>query len=270
MKKLSTPIIGIEIPGQIQNIVNSLFPSKETEVTRERSSLYEQCMDYPLITEPEVLEELKKIPYGKTPGPDRITNELLKEVVRKNPTRLMRIYKRCFKEAYPVKWKEANLLLMSRLGKKPDDPSGYRPLCMLNTIGKLLKKIIARHLNRHLEETKALTDAQYGFRQKKSTVNAISILLTIVNESNRKGDVVGMLTLDVKNAFNSGRWTKISKVLKNTNTPIYLQNIIGVYHSRSSIPSEPRSLTGLCIGTIFMERYVQWVAECRTPDRSRG
>ncbi|CAI6355819.1 unnamed protein product [Macrosiphum euphorbiae] len=40
-----------------------------------------------------------------------------------------------------------------------------------------------------------------------------------------------MLTLDVQNAFNSASWTAIIKALERTDTPKYLQNVLGQYLS---------------------------------------
>jgi len=40
---------------------------------------------------------------------------------------------------------------------------------------------------------------------------------------------VGMLTLDVKNAFNSAPWDKILDALRRKSTPRYLLNILGQY-----------------------------------------
>jgi len=237
LKKLTrTPITGIEIPGRIQSIVKTLFPVDETEWTRERPERGEQSLEYPRITESEVLEEAKRIPNGKAPGPDGITNELLKEVIRQYPERLTYIYNRCIREVhYPGKWKVANLVLMSKPGKQTDDPSAYRPLCMLDTVGKLFEKLLARRLTKHIDDTGALEEAQYGFRQRKSTVTAIKKLQDIVKETNQRGDVVGMLAIDVKNAFNSARWVRIREALSNINVPVYLQGIIGAYLTNREI-----------------------------------
>lgn len=105
----------------------------------------------------------------------------------------------------------------------------------LDTVGKLFEKLIARRLTKHIDDTGALKDAQFGFRQRKSTVSAIRKLQDIAKETNQRGDVVGMLTIDVKNAFNSARWVRIREALSNMNVPVYLQRIIEAYLTNREI-----------------------------------
>lgn len=47
---------------------------------------------------------------------------------------------------------------------------------------------------------------QYGFRKGKSTIDALEKLRGIVKGNKRK---VGVLTLDIQNAFNSAPWDAI-------------------------------------------------------------
>lgn len=60
-------------------------------------------------------------------------------------------------------------------------------------------------------------------------------LQTVIRNENGRTSAynhyVGMLTLDVQNAFNSASWTAIIKAIKITNTPKYLQNVLGQYLS---------------------------------------
>jgi hypothetical protein len=61
-------------------------------------------------------------------------------------------------------------------------------------------------------------------------------LQTIIRDANsRRNDrkYIGMLTLVVKNAFNSVQWDAINRKLETTQTPKYLRNIIVDYlHNR--------------------------------------
>lgn len=90
-----------------------------------------------------------------------------------------------------------------RKGNKPlEDPSSYRPLCMLNTLGKLLEKVLDNRIRKHLEENEELAPNQYGFRRHRSTMDAINHVLNITKlDGNRT--ITCILTIDVKNVFNS-------------------------------------------------------------------
>ena len=59
-------------------------------------------------------------------------------------------------------------------GKGPADaPSSYRPLCMLNTAGKLLEKLVRPRLQAAIRAAGDLSEREYGFRTGRSTIDAI-------------------------------------------------------------------------------------------------
>lgn len=98
-------------------------------------------------------------------------------------------------------------MLLRKPGKTLDNLAAYRPLCMLDSFGKLFEKLITRRIRAYISDTGIAAVNQYGFKAGKSTVDAMSRVLTIYQNANGRGYAynlyVGMLTLDVKNAFNS-------------------------------------------------------------------
>lgn len=94
---------------------------------------------------------------------------------------------------------------------------------------------MARQLNAFLEDSRILSYSQFGFWKKRSTLDAIKRLLTIIKTSNERKKVVGMLTLDLCNAFNITQWSKITTALKEINALEYIQNKVVVYLSDRKI-----------------------------------
>ncbi len=47
-----------------------------------------------------------------------------------------------------------------------------RPLCMLDTIGKIFEQVVAERMRKHFQGKRALSADQYGFRAGCSTINA--------------------------------------------------------------------------------------------------
>lgn len=90
----------------------------------------------------------------------------------------------------------------------------YRPLCMLDSCSGLFEKIIIRRLRTHI-------DSVIQIPSNKSTINSLSCLRSIVEMANGQEYVrnlyVEVLTLEVKNAFNSVLWTKIIDALRRKN-----------------------------------------------------
>ncbi|CAB0032520.1 unnamed protein product [Trichogramma brassicae] len=114
--------------------------------------------------------------------------------------------------------------------------SSYRPLCMLDTAGKILERIICDRLEAITESPKGLSDHQYGFKKERSTINAIENVIATAQEAiagkrwNRgTKKYCTVVTLDVKNAFNSARWNSIHAALRRMRTPEYLLRIISSY-----------------------------------------
>lgn len=58
-----------------------------------------------------------------------------------------------------------------------------------------------------------LNERQFGFRRGRSTVDAISAVMDVVNRAGsgplRKRELCTVAALDVANAFNTARWCKI-------------------------------------------------------------
>lgn len=55
-------------------------------------------------------------------------------------------------------------MLLVKPGKPVGDPSRFRLLCMLDTIGKTFELVIAARLEKHFRGKRALSANQYGFR----------------------------------------------------------------------------------------------------------
>lgn len=134
-------------------------------------------------------------------------------------------------------------VVLIRKGDKPLDlPSSYRPICLLDCLGKLLEKILDNHLRIFLDDSKGLHDRQFGFRKGRSTIDALNTLSSMISPKHK----IGILTLDIKNAFNSAPWSAIMKALREKHVPEYLRKIIDSYlHDRSLIIDQGTTATSI-------------------------
>lgn len=107
---------------------------------------------------------------GKSPGPDGFTYRILIPAVEVAKEIFALLFTRCLRQSYfPEDWKVARLVLLRKPNKPLDSVSSFRPICLLNTIGKLLEKIIANRIYGILERDKLLSEMQFGFRNGRST-----------------------------------------------------------------------------------------------------
>uniref|UniRef100_A0ABD2WIS7 Reverse transcriptase domain-containing protein n=1 Tax=Trichogramma kaykai TaxID=54128 RepID=A0ABD2WIS7_9HYME len=189
------------------------------------------------------LEELKgaqsRIRERSAPGPDGVPNVALKLAIAARPDVFLRVYTTYLETGvFPSGWKRQRLVLLPKPGKPPDEPSSYRPLCMLDTAGKILERIICGRLEAFTERPGGLSERQYGFRKGRSTIDAIEDVIStarraIAGKRWYRGTKTycAVVTLDVRNAFNSARWDNILAALRRLLVPEYLLRIISSYFS---------------------------------------
>lgn len=227
--KTSAPVLDEET---MENIVNSLFPKHDT---REEHREAEQNPAVIMFTEEELKNAARRLQNKKAPGPDGIPVEVMKEIANNRPGLLLNMYNTCLTEgSFPKAWKEQKLVLISKGKGDPNSPSSYRPLCMLDTAGKLLERLLKPRLEEAIRSAGGLSKRQYGFRPGKSTMGALKDVVDAVEASQQKNPftrpVVLLATLDVRNAFNSLRWNDVLKALEEKfNAPAYLMRMLKDY-----------------------------------------
>ena len=166
---------------------------------------------------------------------DNIPNVALKTAIKAAPDMFLDIYNTYLsEETFSTRWKRQTLVLLPRNNKPPDDPSSYRPLCMLDTPGQMLERFILNRIEAAIE--RRLADNQYGFRKERSTLDAINQVVgkgkeAIFGVPWKRGSKKYCLlaALDVKNAFNSARWKNICLALNRLEIPTYLKKMIKSY-----------------------------------------
>ena len=98
------------------------------------------------------LEEVKRGGGNTAPGIDGAPNKILKEVIVVYPKILLEAFNSCLREGrFFDEWKRKGLVLL-REGEKPlEDALSYRPIWLLDTMGKLLEEMILQRLKQEEE-----------------------------------------------------------------------------------------------------------------------
>src|SRR5436190_3153370 len=101
-------------------------------------------IDYhnPAWTKGEVLNIIGQLPNGKTPGPDRIPNEVLKMLADDIAEGLAQGISRSFASGeLPDRLKESTTIAIRKDGNRDYSlPGSYRPIALENTIAKIAEK----------------------------------------------------------------------------------------------------------------------------------
>ncbi|KAJ0175856.1 hypothetical protein K1T71_009015 [Dendrolimus kikuchii] len=151
--------------------------------------------------------------------------------------RLMRLFGACLEQGqFPQRWKTGKLVLLRKEGRPADSPSAYRPIVLLDEVGKLFERIIVDRLVQHLSTTGPdLADNQFGFRTGCSTIDAVMRLRGLAEEAVAQGEVLLAVSLDIANAFNSLPWPCIMEALRYFGVPSYLRHIVGDYLNERAV-----------------------------------
>ena len=233
--KSYAPIPELRNPERAQAIVHALFPDHPPLPEEEWWEAPEETPEFSLQ---ELDRAIKRLPSGKAPGPDMVPNEILRLAYKIDPMALLDMYNRCLRSGvFPRAWKVGRLVLLRKGDKPLDQPSSYRPLVMLNTVGKVLERLLVNRIEEHLEGLgeEGLSTQQFGFRKGKSTVDAAIALTAEADLASGHRAVCAVVGVDIRNAFNTARWRLILDALLEKQVPRYIVRIIRDYLRDRSI-----------------------------------
>ncbi|CAB0031150.1 unnamed protein product, partial [Trichogramma brassicae] len=274
-------------------------PSSPSLVRRAVAALFSVVIEEPIpppavpdgemapgVSLGELRRACRKLKEHTAPGPDGVPNAALKIAVATRPDIFLQLFTACMRSGvFPRCWKRQKLVFLPKPGKPPDEPTSFRPICMLDAVGKMLEKIICDRLQVFTKSPSGLSDQQFGFQRGRSTIDAIEKVVSRARDALRGRRLLGgtkeycadaqctenrkmrpklfnaitrratavcevitgarrikvstscivrrgplcVVTLDVKNAFNTARWNNILTSLERIETPAYLLKIIANY-----------------------------------------
>ncbi|CAB3236247.1 unnamed protein product [Arctia plantaginis] len=142
---------------------------------------------------------------------------------------------------FPECWKSGKLVLLRKPGRPADSVAAYRPIVLLDEAGKLFERVLSARIVRHLCEVGPdLSDAQFGFRAGRSTVDAVLRLRAVTEEAVSCGGVLLAVSLDIANAFNSLPFSCIREALHYHGVPKYLRRLVADYLEERTVVYEDR------------------------------
>jgi len=95
-----------------------------------------------------------------------------------------------------------------------------------------LEKVLINRINHHDTSHAFLNSNQYGFTPQKSTVDAAMEVKKFVMEGLAAGEVIALISLDVKGAFDAAFWPSILNGRSACGCPKNLYNLTKSYFSQ--------------------------------------
>jgi len=207
--ELNTPEGTARTPEQKAEALRTVFfpTPPPADLTDIQGFQYPEPIATQLITSEEVNQAIRSTPGDKAPGEDQIPNHVLHKALPWIKEYLTVLFNACLKLGHnPEHFQQSVTVVLRKEGPGRDYtiPKSYRPIALLNTLGKALESIIARRLSYLMEEHHLLPRTHYGGRRGISTDHAILKLVERIRHAWGQGrHVVSLLLLDVAGAYDN-------------------------------------------------------------------
>ena len=159
--------------------------------------------------------------------------------------------------AFPSKFKRAHITpLLKKPGLSKSDPSNFRPISNLNTIGKILERLALARLFPHFSIFPSFSPLQSAYRKFHSTETALLKLTNDIMDAIDSGKVTILAALDMSAAFDTLDHTTLLHTCGLSGTVhtwihSYLTNRSSFVRIDSSSSSCDTSLTGVPQGSVL-------------------
>ena len=177
--------------------------------TNRTDSTFKELDDQ--ITQDEIKRASRQLKTNKACSLDTILNEYLKESIEFLIVPLGNIFNYILnKKCFPKQWTKGIILPIHKKGDLKES-SNYTGITLVSCFGKLFTVIINERLKKWAMQNEIISDAQFGFKADYSTLDAIFILQSLINETINKKKILYACFIDLKRAFDSVSWYKMIK-----------------------------------------------------------
>ena len=137
----------------------------------------------------------------KASGPDGISSKLLKEAAPVISPSLAKLYNCSLSNRqFPSAWKRANVSPLYKKGPE-NSCNNYRPVSLLSCVGKVLEKIVFKHVFNFFRDNIVISAHQSGFIPGDSTVNQLLLLYHELCLALDQQKEVRIIFFDIRKAF---------------------------------------------------------------------
>jgi hypothetical protein len=84
---------------------------------------------------------------------------------------------------FPAQWKVAQIILILKPGKPPNELTSCRPISLLLIVSKVFEKILLKRLLPMAENNRLIPNHQLGFTQRHSTIEQTHRIVHRINEA---------------------------------------------------------------------------------------
>ena len=170
--------------------------------------------EYPAAIKVEEVRATIKRTADSSPGPDGVRYSHMKELGDDALEKMAQSFNSSLRTGeVPEEWLHSYLMPLPKPGKDIRELRGFRIITLQNTYGKVMEKIVAGRIARHLEDKKLLPSTVGAYRPgRDSTCNAY-IMACDIYEGFQKKKETAVLALDLEDAYNRVNYTRLIDAL---------------------------------------------------------
>jgi ribonuclease HI len=201
----------------------AFFPKPPpADLTDISSTVYPQEVPFEAqITVQQIREAVNRLAPDKAPGPDEISNRVLKNalpVIEHHLLALMQVSMRL--GHFPKPFKHTTTVVL----RKPSRPDytkvkAYRPIALENTLGKVMESVIAEIISYLTETHELLPPHHYGGRPGRSAEDAMMIMSENIYQAWKEKKIYTAIFMDVAGAFNNVHHERLIHNLRKRRIP---------------------------------------------------
>jgi Reverse transcriptase (RNA-dependent DNA polymerase)/Endonuclease-reverse transcriptase len=157
---------------------------------------------------------IKKASKRSAPGISGHTWTLVKWVWEADPKRLTHLLQACLLAGHhPSIWKEAVVCVIPKPNRADYTlAKNFRPISLLECMGKLLEKVVAKLIYRDLTNHDLVATTQFGGRNASSTLDAGLALLHDIQAAHQSGLRTGILLFDIQGFFDNINHDRLTRI----------------------------------------------------------
>ncbi|CCO28762.1 RNA-directed DNA polymerase from mobile element jockey [Rhizoctonia solani AG-1 IB] len=157
------------------------------------------------ITEEEISRSLSKTSNRSAPGAFGSNYRLLKWAFASSPDHFVSLFNLCLRIGYhPTSLRNCIIAPIPKPRRQDMSiPKNYRPIALLETLSKLLEKVITNRITHEAGKHNLLSHSQFGGKDITSCTDAGLCMIHDIQSAWARKKNVSLLTLDISGYFNN-------------------------------------------------------------------
>jgi hypothetical protein len=177
-------------------------PEVEEALIQLLESSYQLELPIKRFKRAEVQEVISNLNPTDSSGYDLITGKILKELPITGIKYLTQLLNAVLLKGYfPAQWKVAQVILILKLGKPPNELTSYQPMSFLPIVSKVCEKLLLKRLLKVVENNGFIPNHLFGFRARHSTIEQTHQILQRINEALENKQYCSAAFLGISQAF---------------------------------------------------------------------